>query len=116
MGDLKTRYYEVTVTASDLAGNTGSDTCKVVIIPSCNPENDPDSCEEYNVHELPNVEDFYYTRSAVNSSIAESQVLSQVAQEKLTWESNLGDAIDTYYPNSTTTPSMPPSVSSSYSF
>ena len=113
MGDLKTRYYEVTVTASDLAGNTGSDTCKVVIIPSCNPENDPDSCEEYNVHELPNVEDFYYTRSAVDYSVTQSQVLSQVAQEKLTWESvdtlNLGDAIDTYYNNlDTLTPDIAP--------
>ena len=42
MGDLKTRYYEVTVTVSDLAGNIGSDTCKVVIIPSCNPDSEND--------------------------------------------------------------------------
>ena len=35
------------------------------------------------------IEDFYYTRSAVDASVTQSQVLSQVAQEKLTWESGL---------------------------
>ena len=88
MGDLKTRYYDITVTASDSAGNTDSDTCKVVIVPSCNPKTDLD-CEEYDGPELPNVEDFYYTRSAVYASVGESQVLNQVAREELTWEDGL---------------------------
>jgi len=104
MGDLKTRYYEVTVTVSDLAGNTDSDTCKVVIVPSCNPENEPDTCEEYNGIELPNVEDFYYTRSAVDTSVTQSQALSQVAQEKLTWESGL----ETLNPNEETSVDLAP--------
>jgi len=88
MGDLKTRYYDITVTASDSAGNTDSDTCRVVIVPSCDPETDSD-CEEYDRPELPNVEDFYYTRSAVYDSVVESQVLNQVALQKLTWEDGL---------------------------
>ena len=90
MGDLKTRYYDITVTASDSAGNTGSDTCRVVIVPSCDdPETDPDTCKEYDGPELPNVEDFYYSRAAVYASITQSQVLNQVAQQKLTWEDGL---------------------------
>ena len=88
MGDLKTRYYDITVTASDAAGNTGSDTCRVVIVPSCDPETDS-NCEEYNGLELPNVEDFYYTRPAVFATVTQSQVLNQVAREELTWEDGL---------------------------
>ena len=88
MGDLNTRYYEITVTASDVSGNTGSDTCRVVIVPSCNPDSDP-NCEEYNGPELPNVEDFYYSIDAVNASVAESQVLNRISREELTWEDGL---------------------------
>jgi len=88
MGDLKTRYYDITVTATDSAGNIGSDTCRVVIVPSCNPETDSD-CEEYGRPELPNVEDFYYTLSAVYDSVTQSQVLNQVAREELTWGGGL---------------------------
>jgi len=88
MGDLKTRYYDITVTATDYAGNVGSDACRVVIVPNCNPETDSD-CEEYDRPELPNVEDFYYARSAVYDSVVESQVLNQVAQQKLKWEDGL---------------------------
>ena len=87
-GDLKTRYYDITVTASDAAGNTDSDTCRVVIIPSCDPETDS-NCEEYNGLELPNVEDFYYSRPAVFNSVNKSQVLNHVAREELTWEDGL---------------------------
>ena len=88
MGDLKTRYYDITVTASDSAGNIGSDTCQVIIVPSCNPETDSD-CAAYDRPDLPNVEDFYYTRSAVDASVTQSQVLNQVSQQKLVWESGL---------------------------
>ena len=90
MGDLKTRYYDITVTASDAAGNTESDTCRVVIVPSCNPDTDSDLvCEEYDGPELPNVEDFYYTRPAVLATVTQSQVLNYVAREELTWEDGL---------------------------
>lgn len=87
---LKTRYYDITVTASDSAGNIGSDTCRVVIVPSCNPETDSDLvCVEYNGPDLPNVEDFYYSITAVNESVGESQVLNEATQQKLVWESGL---------------------------
>ena len=44
---------------------------------------------ERSVSSSSSIEDFYYTRSAVDTSVTQSQVLSQVAQEKLTWESGL---------------------------
>ena len=44
---------------------------------------------ERSVSSSSSIEDFYYTRSAVDASVTQSQVLSQVAQEKLTWESGL---------------------------
>ena len=44
---------------------------------------------EGSVSSSSSIEDFYYTRSAVDASVTQSQVLSQVAQEKLTWESGL---------------------------
>ena len=43
---LKVRFYDITVTATDSAGNTGSDTCKVIIVPSCT-QTLTDGCEEY---------------------------------------------------------------------
>lgn len=88
MGDLKTRHYDITVTASDSAGNTDVDTCKVVIVPSCNPETDSD-CAAYDRPDLSNVEDFYYTRSAVDASVTQSQVLNEAAQQTLVWKSGL---------------------------
>ena len=88
MGDLKTRYYDITVTASDAAGNIGSDTCRVVIVPNCDPETDS-NCVEFGRPELPNVEGFYYTQSVVDDSVGESNVLNHVAREELTWEDGL---------------------------
>ena len=88
MGDLKTRYYDITVTASDAAGNVGSDTCRVVIVPNCDPETDS-NCETYGRPELPNAEEFYYSIDAVNATVTQSQVLNQVAREELTWEDGL---------------------------
>ena len=46
MESLKVRYYDITVTALDSAGNTNSDTCKVIIVPSCT-ESLTGACEEY---------------------------------------------------------------------
>ena len=38
MGDLSFRYYNITVTGTDSAGNVGSDNCKVIIMPNCFPK------------------------------------------------------------------------------
>ena len=88
MGYVKTRFYDITVTASDSAGNQGSDTCRVVIVPPCNPHEDYD-CEQYN--------GYYYKLSAVKDSIMQSQVLNEVAQEKLVWKSGLVPPLSEHY-------------------
>ena len=45
MQNLKVRFYDITVTASDSAGNTGNDTCKVIIVPRCSSLDN--GCEKY---------------------------------------------------------------------
>lgn len=90
MGDLKTRYYDITVTATDSAGHTDSDTCRVIIVPSCK-YRDPD-CEKYDKPEMPyekDAESYYYNITAVEDSVALSEVLYENAQQELTWKSGL---------------------------
>ena len=89
MGYLKTRYYDITVTATDRAGNAASDTCRVVIVPSCKSQ-DP-GCEKYDktVPYEKDAESFYYSISAVDTSVDESEVLYEAAQQKLVWKSGL---------------------------
>jgi len=98
MGYLKTRYYNITVTATDAAGNIGSDTCRVVIVPSCKSQ-DP-GCEKYykRVPYEKDAESYYYRISAVDKSVDESEVLYEAAQQKLVWKSGLK------------TPQAPPNV------
>ena len=98
MGYLKTRYYDITVTATDAAGHTGSDTCRVVIVPSCKSQ-DP-GCEKYDktVPYEKEAESYYYSISAVDKSVVESEVLYEAAQQKLAWKSGLK------------TPQAPPNV------
>ena len=98
MGYLKTRYYNITVTASDAAGNIGSDTCRVVIVPSCKSQ-DP-GCEKYykRVPYEKDAESYYYRISAIDASVDESEVLYEAAQQKLVWKSGLK------------TPQAPPNV------
>ena len=89
MGDLKTRYYNITVTATDSAGNIGSDTCQVVIIPSCKSQ-DP-GCEKYDktTPYEKDAESYYYRISAADRSVDESEVLYEAAQQNLVWKRGL---------------------------
>ena len=86
MGYLKTRYYNITVTATDAAGHTGSDTCRVVIVPTYGSDSKSGKTERY------------YSISAVDASVDESEVLYEAAQQKLVWKSGLE------------TPQAPPTV------
>ena len=96
MGDLKTRFYDIEVTASDFAGNSASVTCKVVIVPNCNPNSDPDCDNQID-------DTFYYSIEAVDDSVIMSTVRYEIDEEKLTWErglelpmltDELGEAVD----------------------
>ena len=83
MGDLKTRFYDITVTASDFAGNSASVTCKVVIVPNCDPDSDPVRCDNQ-------IDDtFYYSIEAVKDSVGLSTVHYEIDEEKLIWERGL---------------------------
>ena len=83
IGDLKTRYYNITVTATDSAGHIGSDTCRVVIVPSYSSESKSGKAERY------------YSIDVVDASLAQSEVLYEAAQQKLTWKSGLKTSKDT---------------------
>ena len=96
MGDLKTRFYDIEVTASDFAGNAASVTCKVVIVPNCIPDSDP-GCD----NQIGST--FYYNISDVDESVMMSTVRYEIDKEKLTWErgldlptftDELGEAVD----------------------
>ena len=50
MQNLNVRYYDIRVTATDSAGNIGSDTCKVIVVPSCIPSL-VDGCEKHELAE-----------------------------------------------------------------
>jgi hypothetical protein len=81
MGYLKIRYYDIIVTATDFAGNTDSDTCKVVIIPQCD-HLESESCVEYNGA-------FYYNVDAVDENVSKSKLRYEVAKEETVWERGL---------------------------
>jgi len=96
MGDLKTRFYDIEITASDFAGNSASVTCKVVIVPNCNPDSDPDCANQIG-------STFYYSMEAVDDSVMMSTVRYEIDEEKLIWErglelpkfsDELGEAVD----------------------
>ena len=82
MGELKTRYYDVILTASDSATNTNSSTCQVIIIPFCDSSADPVDCEMINGA-------LYFKKSVVKASVIESQRRYVVAEEELVWQSGL---------------------------
>jgi len=98
MGYPKTRYYNITVTASDAAGNTGSDTCRVVIVPTYDSDSKSSKAETYVSDSKSGKAERYYSISAVDASVDESEVLYEAAQQKLVWKSGLK------------TPQAPPNV------
>jgi len=82
MGELKTRVYDVIMTASDSATNTASDTCQVIVVPFCDSSADPNDCEVINGA-------LYFKKSAVNASVDMSQRSYVIAEEELVWQSGL---------------------------
>ena len=81
----KFRFYDITVTASDSAGNTGSDTCKVIIVPSCSRPPFPDGCERFKAGNSRR-NTFYYTVDFVKAAVFQSKILYQVAEAELVWK------------------------------
>jgi hypothetical protein len=70
MGELSVRFYSISVSGTDSAGNTGSDTCNVVLMPNCHTAKD--GCSS--TRELYEKSySFYPTTQEVDSAIAKSK-------------------------------------------
>ena len=82
------RFYDVDVTATDSAGHSGTETCRVVVVPSCDPTVSPDICQSHNISDVDAKEGFYLARSYIDSAIADDQILYQVAELELEWNSS----------------------------
>jgi hypothetical protein len=79
MENLAIRFYDISVSGSDSAGNDGSDTCKVVIISSCSVPS-VNGCSPV----LKNGR-YYYNLGAVHEAVQQSQTQFQVAKKELLW-------------------------------
>mmetsp|Transcript_2549 Transcript_2549/g.3954 ORF Transcript_2549/g.3954 Transcript_2549/m.3954 type:complete len:1065 (-) Transcript_2549:183-3377(-) len=74
------RFYDVIVAATDSAGNTGSDTCKVVVVSGCAPSEE--NCVKYNTKSTKSYDDTgknYYALEFVLEAVAQPQTLYKVA-------------------------------------
>lgn len=105
METLQVRYYNISVTASDSAGNTGNDACTVVVIPSCIPSLYTTmfrSCEidksakaeksaeaETSGKSGKSAKVGKYSLASVDEAVAQSQILHKVAEAKLVWKHGL---------------------------
>ena len=70
------RFYDLSITATDFAGNTNSDICKVIIIPFCDPSHF--SGEICHKHPTGN---YYYSKTHVDNTVdSSSQILFTVAR------------------------------------
>lgn len=78
------RFYDVTVTATDSAGNNGSDTCRIVIISSCS--NGTPNCDRFR-EEGDFVENFYYSRDFVDEAVAAQlqEAMYKTDAKELVW-------------------------------
>ena len=84
MGDLPFRFYNITVTGIDSAGNVGSDSCQVIIMPNCFPAED--GCRDASRSKYGQGYKFYSTREEVDAIInntLSSRVFYGIAESKL---------------------------------
>ena len=85
------RFYDIEVSATDSAGHVGTDTCRVVIVSSCDPLvfNEGD-CEEP-VDGNSKAADFYLSRERYVEdalSTGDDPILYEVAEAELVWDSS----------------------------
>ena len=99
-GDVKIRFYDVTVTATDFAGRVGSDTCRIILVPECSTEDkyNTDICTTRGKY-------YYYKREYVSNLANQSQQRYVVSSLELDWIFSLN-------PPETASPTMSPAPSS----
>ncbi|KAL3768372.1 hypothetical protein ACHAW5_005210 [Stephanodiscus triporus] len=86
MRDAHFRFYTVTVVATDFAGNTGKDTCNVVLMPYCYAEKN--GCNSTRV-KYEKSYGFYPAKEDVDDTIANKsqRVLYTIAQQEVLYQS-----------------------------
>ncbi len=102
MVDLKVRFYEISVKATDSGGNTGRDVCKVVIVPECSPRES--NCEELMMGVVRRrgskrsksskssksaKKQKFPTQENLNRAVTESMILYDLAYVQLVWNTGL---------------------------
>ena len=83
MQRLKVRFYDITVSATDSAGNIGSDSCRVIVVPRCSGLSE---CEEYQASGYTHS---FYPLDVIQEEIAQTQLLHKVTEADLIWEQGL---------------------------
>ena len=83
MQRLKVRFYDITVSATDSAGNIGSDSCRVIVVPRCSGLSE---CEEY---QASGYTDSFYPLDVIQDEVAQTQLLHKVTEADLIWEQGL---------------------------
>lgn len=81
--ELKIRFYEISVVATDLAGHAGRDTCRVIIVPSCSRYDEGCELSDNNPHK------YYYKRDYLNWIVNQSVVRYDVTSTTMKWEQDL---------------------------
>ena len=81
------RFYEISVTATDSAGRTGMDTCKVIIVPECDDNANPNNCETVEV-------DSFHNTDEMKQISENSMIRYSLASAQLTWDFGLKCDLD----------------------
>jgi len=81
------RFYEISVTATDSAGRTGMDTCKVIIVPECDGNVDPSDCETVQ-------DSSFHNTDKMKQASENSMMRYSLASAQLTWNFGLKYDLD----------------------
>jgi len=82
------RFYEISVTATDSAGRTHMDSCKVIVVPECDGKGDPNNCE------IVEGVSFHNTDAMKETSEISTIRLYPLASAQLTWDFGLLSGLD----------------------
>lgn len=98
-GNVKLRFYDITVTATDFSGRVGSDTCRIILVPECSKEDkyNTDICAEHDKY-------FYYKRDHVIDLAKQSKQRYKISTLELDWLYSLS-------PPETASPTVSPAPS-----
>jgi len=85
---MNLRFYEIKVIATDWAGHVGSDTCRVAIVPDCNPQNENCEVDGQPPHK------YRYNRKYLRDTMIKSDIRYDITSIKAEWKSSLLTLLD----------------------